>query len=57
MLALESSPGISSAEELPTVSGREIDWSQLGIGFGVGMVFVLGLIVAVRLTRSQRLAH
>jgi len=38
-------------------SGREMNWSQLGIGFGVGMLFVLGMILAVRVTRSQRLAH
>jgi hypothetical protein len=38
-------------------SGRDMNWSQLGIGFGVGMLFVLGMILAGRVTRSQRLAH
>jgi len=40
-----------------TGSGREIEWPQLGIGFGVGVVFLLGLILVVRLTRSRPFAH
>jgi len=43
---------------VPTVSsGSEIDWPELGIGFGVGMVLVLGLILTVRVGRSRPLAH
>ena len=39
-------------------SGSEIDWpQQLGIGFGVGMVILLGLILTVRVGRSHPLAH
>lgn len=56
-LALQSSPEIFAAEETSRAAGRGIDWSQLGIGFGVGMFFVLGVILAVRLTRSRTLAH
>lgn len=41
----------------PTSSGTEIDWPQIGIGFGIGILSVLGLILAVRLTRSRTLAH
>lgn len=40
-----------------TRTGIEIEWPQLGIGFGVGMAFVLGLILALRFTRSRPLAH
>ena len=40
-----------------TGTGTEIEWPQLGIGFGVGMTFVLGLILALRFTRSRPLAH
>lgn len=40
-----------------TGSSGEIEWPQLGIGFAVGIVFVLGLMLAVRLTRSRPLAH
>ena len=56
-LALQSAPETSPAGELPSPAGREIDWSQLGIGIGVGMFIVLGAILAVRLTRSRPLAH
>lgn len=38
-------------------SGSVIEWPQLGLGFGLGIVFVLGTILAVRLTRSRALAH
>jgi len=43
---------------VPTVaSGSEIDWPELGIGFGVGMVLLLGLILTVRVGRNRPLAH
>ena len=38
-------------------SGSELDWSQLGIGFGMGILLALGLFLAVRLTRIRPLAH
>src|SRR5438128_12629259 len=56
-LALQSSPASSSPEAPSTASGQKIDWAQLGIGFGIGMFFVLGVILAVRVSRSHRFAH
>src|SRR5438093_5417557 len=56
-LAFQSSPASSSPEQPSTASGQEIDWAQLGIGFGVGMFILPGVILAVRFTRSHRLAH
>ncbi len=42
----------------PTVSsGREIEWPQIGIGFGVGIVLMLGLYLALKGTRTRPLAH
>ena len=41
----------------PTASGRDIEWPQLGIGFGIGIALVLGLILAMRTTRGRELAH
>jgi hypothetical protein len=40
-----------------TGSGNELDWSQLGIGFGLGLLLAVGLILAMRMTRVRRLAH
>jgi len=40
-----------------TGSGREIEWPQVGIGFGIGMVVLLGLLLAIRFTRSRPFAH
>jgi len=46
------------APAVPTVSsGSEIQWPELGIGFGVGMVFLLGLILVIRNSRTPPLAH
>jgi len=55
-ITAQSSPEVFSAET-PSLSGREIEWSQLGIGVLIGTVFALGLILAVRFTRSRPLAH
>jgi hypothetical protein len=41
----------------PTTSGRDIQWPELGIGFGVGMLVLLGLILTVRFGRSHPVAH
>jgi hypothetical protein len=38
-------------------SGREIEWPQIGIGFGLGIVLAFGLLLAVRATRVRPLAH
>jgi hypothetical protein len=40
-----------------TGSGSEIDWPQVGIGFGVGILLALGLLLAMRFTRIRPLAH
>ena len=47
-------------EASPTVSvssGSEIEWSQLGIGFGLGILLVAGLWLAMRMTKGRPLAH
>lgn len=38
-------------------SGSEIEWSQLGIGFGLGILLVAGLWLAMRMTKGRPLAH
>jgi hypothetical protein len=38
-------------------SGRQIEWPQLGIGFGFGILLVAVLWLAMRVTRFRPLAH
>ena len=38
-------------------SGREIEWTQIGMGFGLGILLAVGLFLAMRSTRSRQLAH
>ena len=38
-------------------SGRELEWPQVGLGFGVGILLMFGLWLAVRTTRIRPLAH
>ncbi len=39
------------------VSDDGIEWSQLGFGFGLGILLVAGLWLAMRMTRVRPLAH
>ena len=51
---------LDSNEASPTVSvssGSEIEWSQLGIGFGLGILLIAGLWLAMRMTKGRPLAH
>ena len=38
-------------------SGRDIAWSQLGIGMGIGIALAFGLMLALKATRQRPLAH
>jgi hypothetical protein len=40
-----------------TGAGNELDWPQLGIGFGLGLFLAAGLFLAMRATKIRRLAH
>ena len=41
----------------PLNSGRDLEWPQIGIGFGLGIVLALGLFLAMRYSRTRPLAH
>ena len=58
MLAAQA-PDSSPVGQVETSFRWDINWSQVGIGIGIGagMVFIVGLILAVRFSRNQRLAH
>jgi hypothetical protein len=38
-------------------SGRDLEWPQIGMGFGLGIVLALGLFLAMRYTRIRQPAH
>jgi hypothetical protein len=38
-------------------SGSDLQWPQIGIGFGVGALLALGLMLTVRFARARELAH
>jgi hypothetical protein len=40
-----------------TGSGREVEWPQVGVGFGLGLLLALGLVLAVGHPRRRTLAH
>jgi hypothetical protein len=40
-----------------TSSGNEIEWPQVGMGFGIGVALMFGLWLALRVTRIRQLAH
>jgi hypothetical protein len=46
-----------AANDDQTVSGTEIEWPQLGIGFGLAMLILLGLFLVIRATRTPSVAH
>jgi len=40
-----------------TGSGRELEWPQMGVAFGIGIALMLGLFLTLRLVRVRPLAH
>ena len=47
-------PDSASSPTLSTSSASEIEWPQIGIGFGLGVLLVAGLWLAIRMTRVAR---
>jgi len=45
------------AASSPTSSGRDFEWPQVGLGFGLGIVLALGLVLATRYARIRPLAN
>jgi hypothetical protein len=50
-------PGNLPVSTTTVSSGSEIEWPQIGIGFGLGIVLAFGLLLAARATRVRPLAH
>jgi hypothetical protein len=38
-------------------SGRDLEWPQIGVAFGIGIALMLGLYLTLRLARVRPLAH
>lgn len=47
----------TSTSVAPVSSGRDLEWPQIGIGFGAGILLALLLGSALRLVRIRPLAH
>jgi hypothetical protein len=55
--ANERTPVLSNPTVAPTSSGDGIDWPQIGIGFGVGILLAVLLGLSLKATRPRTLAH
>lgn len=40
-----------------TSSASALEWPQLGVGFGIGVILMLGLYLALRAARTRQVAH
>jgi hypothetical protein len=40
-----------------TGSGNDLEWTQIGIGLGAGILFAFGLFLGVRMVRIRQFAH
>ena len=49
--------GSENGSSVTASGGSDRDWSQLGTGFGIGLVLALGLFLTMRYTRGRELAH
>jgi hypothetical protein len=47
----------TTAPSVTTSPRRDIEWPQIGIGFGLGVLLVTCLLLAARMTRSRQPAH
>jgi hypothetical protein len=50
-------PPASVTQVSATGSDSDVQWPQIGIGFGVGILLALGLFLALKATRIRPLAH
>ena len=52
-----SSTREASPVPVETTSAGEVDWPQIGLGAGLGLLLGLGFVVAIRFVRIRPLAH
>jgi hypothetical protein len=50
-------PSAGTAYVAVVSSGGGIEWPQIGVGFGVGILLALGLVLGMRHMRVRPLAH
>jgi hypothetical protein len=54
---LDARSSVPSVAAVDSSSGSELDWSQLAIGFGVGILLASVLWFTLRATRPRSLVH
>jgi hypothetical protein len=47
----------TSGQAVSQSSGSGMEWAQLGIGFGLGILLAIGLWLAIRMTKHRQFAH
>ena len=52
-----ATPPAGTAYVATVSSGSGIEWPQIGVGFVVGILLALGLVLGLRYTRVRPLAH
>jgi hypothetical protein len=50
-------PGTAPVSGTAAGTGRDVEWPQVGIAFGLGIALALGLLLVIRATRIRPLAH
>jgi len=49
--------GVGSADQAEATSGLDVNWSQVGIGFLLGVLLAAGLWMGARVAKRHVLAH
>ena len=52
-----TTPVFSNPTVTPTSSGDGVEWPQIGIGFGIGILLAIVLGLSLKATRPRTLAH
>jgi hypothetical protein len=50
-------PSTRPVSVAPVDEGTNIEWAQIGLGLGAGLLLAFGLVLAVRVSRGRQLAH
>ena len=54
---LRTRPEIGPTPTSDASGSSDVEWAQLGIGFGLGILLAAGLWLAIRMTKQRQFAH